>query len=469
MTSRREFLQLAAAATLGFRGLHTLCADPAFTTARLTTGLGYGPLIPDPAGILDLPAGFTYRIISRRGDEMDDGLLVPGDPDGMAAFPGPDGKVILVRNHELDTTERRGSPFGRKLDRLDRVHERHVYDLGHRRKPCLGGTTTLLYNPSTGQVERQFMSLIGTQNNCAGGPTPWGSWISCEETTQRADEHFEHDHGFNFEVPATLTGHPVEPVPLKAMGRFRHEAIAVDPASGIVYQTEDLPDGLIYRFIPHVPERLAADGRLQALAIIDQPSCDTRNWLADSGPPAATPIPLAVPMPTRWIDLENVESPDDSLRHQGFANGAARFARAEGMWYGNDGVYFACTNGGRAQKGQIWKYTPSPAEGTPNESARPGRLVLFVEPNDPGIVDNADNLTVAPWGDLVVCEDGSGDQFIVGVTPGGGFYRIARNARNHSEFAGCTFSPDGRTLFFNVQYSGETFAVTGHWAARAAT
>jgi secreted PhoX family phosphatase len=149
--------------------------------------------------------------------------------------------------------------------------------------------------------------------------------------------------------------------------------------------------------------------------------------------------------------------------------GACRFARGEGMWYGNDAIYFACTNGGPEYKGQIWRYVPSPAEGTPEESRQPGRLHLFVEPNDQGLIDNCDNLTVAPWGDLVVCEDGSGEQYLVGITPEGGIYRIAHNAHpSDCELAGVTFSPDGSTLFFNLQSAGLTLAVTGPWENRVA-
>jgi secreted PhoX family phosphatase len=240
------------------------------------------------------------------------------------------------------------------------------------------------------------------------------------------------------------------------MGRFNHEAVAVDPDSGVVYQTEDAQDGLIYRFIPNVPEQLAAGGRLQALAVVDQPSLDTRNWDEQTVAPGTE---LAV----TWVDMNNVEAPENDLRLRGFADGAARFARGEGMWYGNDAVYFACTNGGRAKKGQIWRYVPSSDEGTHEEANNPGRLSLFIEPNNGALVDNADNLTVAPWGDLILCEDGSGDQNLVRVTPGGEISRFGHNAVSNSEFAGATFSPDGSTLFVNIQGNGLTLAIVGPW------
>jgi hypothetical protein len=320
----------------------------------------------------------------------------------------------------------------------------------------MGGTTTVVYDTRTQTVERQYLSLTGTIRNCAGGPTPWNSWISCEETVERASEMLTVDHGYNFEVPAAAEMGTVEPVPLVHMGRFNHEAVAVDPASGIVYQTEDRHDGLIYRYIPDVPGDLAQGGRLQALVLQGRSSLDTRNWEQQTVQPG-------VPMAVTWIDLEDIQAPEDDLRLRGFDAGAARFARGEGMWYGESAVFFACTNGGRAKKGQIWRYVPSADEGTRAEANAPGTLELFVEPNDGAIIDNADNLTVAPWGDLIVCEDGSGDQFLVGVTPAGDIYKFARNAMNDSELAGATFAPDGSTLFVNIQHAGLTLAITGPW------
>jgi len=151
------------------------------------------------------------------------------------------------------------------------------------------------------------------------------------------------------------------------------------------------------------------------------------------------------------------------LRHRGFAQGAARFARGEGMWYGREAIYFACTNGGRKEIGQIWRYFPSPSEGKPEEEKNPGKLELFVEPNDGNLVENADNLTVAPWGDLIVCEDRDGPPSLVGITPQGGFYKLGKNAVSDSELAGVTFSPDGTTLFVNIQHDGLTLAITGPW------
>ena len=170
-----------------------------------------------------------------------------------------------------------------------------------------------------------------------------------------------------------------------------------------------------------------------------------------------------------WVDVENVESPDDDLRYASyFVGGCARFARGEGMWHGSDGVYFACTTGGPERRGQIWRYVPSPAEGTADEGHTPGRLELFVEPNNNTICENADNITFAPWGDMFVCEDqalkrNTPEQYVLRVTPEGEVSRFARNALNKSELAGICFSPDGGTLFVNIYNPGITVAITGPW------
>lgn len=455
--SRRHFLRTASATALGFAGLHTFLACNPRPAALPPGTIGFGGLQADPDGILDLPEGFSYRVVSRVGDLMSDGFRVPHRPDGMATFPGPNGLTLLVRNHEVGAgapaTE---GPYSSGNALLNQIDQAKIYDAGVNGAPALGGTSTVVYNTRTQEVERMYLSLTGTIRNCAGGPTPWNSWITCEETTLRAGDDWLVDHGYNFEVPATADARIADPIPLIAMGRFNHEAVAVHPATSIVYQTEDRHDGLIYRFIPNTPERLIDGGRLQALVVIDRPSLDTRNW--DS----AT-VALGQTMAVRWMDVENVESPEDDLRLHGFDQGAARFARGEGMWYGNDAVYFACTNGGSNKTGQVWKYTPSPAEGTTDEANQPATLELFAEPNDTALLENCDNLTVAPWGDLILCEDTTTDQNLVGITPNGEFYKVARNARGSSELAGVTFSPDGSTLFVNIQHDGLTVAITGPW------
>lgn len=453
--SRRNFLRQTSAWTLGFAGLQKLSVGN--LNASNGTAGGYGPLVKDPEKILDLPKGFSARIISRSGEKMSDGFITPGAADGMAAFAGRNGRTIIIRNHEISPdADPKSGPFGPKNKLKSEIQDSQMYDAGPQDNPNLGGTTTLVYDTNTGKMERSFFSLAGTLRNCAGGPTPWNSWITCEETVVTRGRHCAHDHGFNFEVPATDEPALADPIPLRDMGRFNHEAVAVEPKSGIVYQTEDRPDGLIYRFIPNVPGELARGGRLQALTVANRRSFDTRNWNRQI-------VEVGRQLDVRWIDLDDVASKSDLLRYRGSTSGAATFARGEGMWYADGVIYFACTNGGQAKRGQIWKYHPSPAEGTSAESKQPGRLELFVEPNDPALVDNADNLTVAPNGDLIVCEDGQGEQNLVGVTPKGEVFRFGHNAYNNSEFAGACFSPDGSTMFVNIQKAGYTLAITGPW------
>jgi secreted PhoX family phosphatase len=338
---------------------------------------------------------------------------------------------------------------------LDKVSKDKFYDFGRGKSPGYGGTTTLVYNHQSQTVEKEYLSLAGTVRNCAGGPTPWGSWLTCEETTVRADDVLERDHGYVFEVPASENPSPTVPVPLKGMGRFNHEAVAVDPKTGIVYLTEDDSEGLIYRFIPKIKGRLAGGGKLQMLGLAEIPSADTRNWTENV-------ITQGKAYPVRWIDIDDVDSPDNDLRFRGFSKGAARFARGEGMWYGKNSIFFACTNGGKIKSGQVFRYTPGQYEGTAREKESPGKLALFVEPNDKEIFKNCDNLTVAPSGDIVLCEDHD-HPFIVGITPKGEYYKIAENTGYESEFAGGVFSPDGKTFFVNIQHVGLTVAIEGPW------
>lgn len=258
-------------------------------------------------------------------------------------------------------------------------------------------------------------------------------------------------------MPAAADG-PVTPVPLKAMGRFVHEAIAVDPESGIVYLTED-NDGHVsgfYRFLPNEPGRLAAGGRLQMLTVKGQPNYETRAW---QRPNRALRV--------GWIDIpdpdpNDLDLPRDAIFAQGATRGGAVFARLEGAWYGGGRIYFDSTTGGGLRKGQIWEYRPDP-DG--------GELRMIYESTDPAVLNNLDNLCLSPCGKgLVVCEDTSAVQYVRGLTVDGQIFDLARNMvpdHENDEFAGATFSPDGETRFINVQRPGITLAIWGDWAVGA--
>ena len=458
MYNRRQILRASAATSLAFSGLALLPGCGQAETPRQT--LPRTGLVADPNGLLDLPPGFTYSVVSTEGEEMSDGLLTPGDFDGMATFVTNDG-LTLVRNHELHPFEFEKSPFGTDGSRLGRIASSRLYDQRDDSTGLLGGTTTLVLDPATLEIRRQFLSLGGTYNNCAGGPTPWGSWITCEETTDRQGEHLARDHGYAFEVPANAR-ELVEAIPLTAMGRFRHEAIAVDPSTGIVYLTEDEYDNaLFYRFIPNTPGELSRGGRLQALKVRGEDAFDTRNWETAAFRPGDS-------LDVEWIDIEDSSNPEDDIALRHIAMGAAWFTRGEGIWFGEGELYFTCTDGGPARMGQIFRYVPSPEEGQAGEAGRPGRLELFVESPGDETMGMCDNITIAPWGDLIVAEDGPDEQYIRGVTPAGHIYTIARNAFNESgdfsEFCGPCFSPDGTILFINVQSEpSRTLAIRGPW------
>ena len=438
MLTRRKFFSLAgvgvgsAILAAPIKNLYTRLAE-----GKLAFADKIGALVPDPQGILDLPTGFQYRILSRVGETMNDGHLVPNQHDGMAAFAGQDGKTILVRNHEVHP-----------LQAVNQLSS----DISQYDRSCSGGTTTLIVDRDR-NLEKHYLSLAGTNRNCAGGTTPWGSWISCEEevstpypppgyTPEQIHPYWgkvEQKHGYNFEVPAQ--GGLATPTPLVAMGRFRHEAIATDPLTGYIYQTEDQVNSCIYCFRSDRPGKLQQGGTLEALVIKDLPQIDT-----------GVNFPVGKPQAVSWVKLEDVDPEHDTLRYEAQAKGAAVFRRGEGMCYANGELYWTATNGGAARVGQIFRYNP--AQQT---------VELFVESPGSDVLDYPDNLTLAPFGDLIVCEDGAGEQFLVGITPSGKYYKFARNALNNSEFAGVCFSPDGQTMFVNIYYPGMTLAIWGDW------
>jgi uncharacterized protein len=445
MRSRRTFIKQSLAVSAGFMGLSQFLLQRSFAQESI--------MKPAVEKWLELPAGFNAKIISRWGEKMSDGFLVPGLADGMAAF-NVGGKVVLIRNHENSPGATRFGPYGEDMALFNKVKKEDLFDYGFGKTPSLGGTTTVIFNEDKQEVEEQFLSLTGTNRNCAGGPTPWNSWITCEEDTTPKSEKAETSHGYNFEIPASKKK-LVTPVPLKDMGRFNHEAVCVDPSTGIVYQTEDSHDSLIYRFIPRKKGKLHRGGVLQALAFRDRKSLDTRNWETDL-------VKVGEAHDVEWITLSNVDGADNDLRLRGHAQGAALFARGEGMWFGKNEVFFACTNGGKRKSGQVFRYVPSPKEGSTDEAGSPGKLTLFAEPNDTEILKYCDNLTVSPWGDVILVEDAK-DSYMRGITPAGKIYTIGRNVGSEGEMAGVCFSPSGKTMFVNIQGQGLTFAIAGPW------
>jgi len=437
---RRQFLKATTSAFAALIASGCMTRVPS-AQAGSSSFTGYGPLVPDSRGLLDLPMGFSYRLLSSLGDAMDDGGTVPDKADGMGCLDIGNGEIALVRNHELVPSDSAGGPI--------------AHGFGTRNGDIVpGGTTNIVLDAETLAMKRQFRSLGGTIRNCSGGVTPWGSWLTSEEAPtgpgQRYGDGLAVNHGWVFEVPGNATG-LIDAVPLRAMGRFNHQAACVDPETGIVYQTEDRDDGVLYRFLPRVPGKLAEGGRLQAMVI--EGLADTRNWTS----PAMAP---GQQYRVSWADLDGVEAPGDDLRQRAAAKGAALIARGEGLHMGGSEVYACATSGGAAQLGQILKLTPGLA-------GAPDMVELFFESANTDQFNYGDNLTVAPNGHLIVCEDQYTevvDNHIRGITPDGRAYAFAR-LRTQSELAGGCFSPDGKWLFVNAYSPTATLAITGPWAA----
>ena len=441
---RRSFLSVAGAATAGAVvagaggiGFDALGAAAAGATPggrgrgrpRPPVDLGLVPVADQATGLelIKLPPGFEYTTYGWSGDPMDDGIATPAVHDGMAAFRHGH-TVRLVRNHE------QGSLSGAFASGM-------TYD-----PMATGGTTNLEFDLRSGEFTRSYASLAGTIRNCAGGPTPWGTWLSGEETTL---VNGDLRHGYMFEVPSdgTASGRP-----LPGLGRFSHEAAAVDPRTGIVYLTEDATPSGLYRFVPEVPGDLAAGGILQMAAI----GATSAVTYADTGPRDYGRL--------TWVDIDQPDPGpgEPSTVSQGIAAGGAQFERLEGIWYHRHTVYFVSTSGG-PERGQVFAYS----------TLRNTLKLIFHSPG-PEVLDSPDNICVSPRGGLVLCEDGSGREYLHVLTPGGDIFRFAENNVvlagergfhgdfTGSEWCGATFEPRaGRWLFVNIQGPGITLAITG--------
>lgn len=441
--SRRDFLGLGGASA-------ALLVGSAFTSPLEAFGIraafgqpmemaaGYGEL--QEMGDLFLPQGFGYEIISRAGAPMSDGNPTPTYFDGMAAYRGPRNTTVLIRNHENRQSTGRAGETDVVVPEKLRYDQVSLFNAGN---------TKLVLGPGR-SIQEDFAILGGTSTNCAGGQMPWNSWIACEEVFQDGEE----PHGYSFEIDAGATG-PVKAEPIRAAGRFVHEAVSW--MDGILYQTEDRSsNSCLYRYVPDQRISRAGDlarstGRLQALVIKGEPNRNTdKNF------------PVGQPFPVEWVDIDEPEPATDTVRLQAAAKGAALFDREEGSWVGNGKFYFDCTSGGDADSGQVWELDP-----------KKDTLTLIYESPGSEELEAPDNIVVAPrTGDLLLCEDGGDPQYIRGVTQDGMIYDFAQSVTNDSEFCGACFSPDGNTLFVNQQggsagpEGGVTYAIWGPFAGR---
>ncbi|CAN5446958.1 DUF839 domain-containing protein [soil metagenome] len=445
---RRSFLKVSGA---GLGGL-ALAGPFSAAMARVAgaeplTSAGYGPLSPvnalnDGVGYLSLPAGSSYYAFGHVGSTMTDGNVTPVMHDGMAAFMQSNGKIRLVRNHEnRDAVNTNTGAI---------VPAALAHDPGGH-----GGCVILEFDPANPPASPtavpSWVALGGTTVNCAGGPTPWGSWMTCEETTS-VNSANGIKHGYIFEVPAaTNAGSPVAAVPYVAMGRFAHEAVAIDPLTEWAYMTEDNGNNSgFYRFRPTAARNYTA-GTLE-MAKIGAAEYNTKTGQTVGAPLAVTWVPVADPDATTVSCFE-----------QGRLQGGARFSRGEGIWYNavDKKMYFNCTDGGAASCGQVFAFDPATDTAT----------LVYESPNAATLL-KPDNITISPEGNVWLIEDPDRAQRsrIKGLADDGTLFPFAENNRSTTspggadyldEFAGGCFSPDGKWLFVNIQTPGVTLAITG--------
>lgn len=408
---------------------------------------GYGELVPDPAGRLSLPEGFSYVVVAEAGKTMlESGEFTPSDADGTASFVRHGGNgSVLVMNHEISGRE----PF--PVPAIPGF----VYD------GTVGGGTTTIEVDKDGKRVSEVVSLAGTLNNCAGGRTPWETWLSCEETESIKAKR----HGYVFEVDPYDQEANRDPQPILALGRFAHESVVVDPGTGVIYQTEDAsnPNGLLFRWTPPAEAQPVGKGTLKALS----PEAGTLEALKASTlagahvPDLSVAVEPGTTYKCAWVNVPDRDATTSSLRKKFTSDQVTRSRKLEGMWWGDGGAYFvasfARTSDGSAvaHDGQVWFIDPLADTielklrfaYTPND-----------QDNDP---DGPDNITVSPYGGVILAEDGEGVNHLVGSTDSGEVFFFARNDASDSEFTGPTFSRNKKTLFANVQSPGITYAITG--------
>ncbi|MFG2893258.1 alkaline phosphatase PhoX [Streptomyces sp. NPDC048248] len=473
--TRRDFAKRSALAGAGVTlagSVGVLATAPGALAGETATGgadgtadghpLGYGPLIEDPDGILALPAGFSYRIITRTGvTTLDSGESTPSNHDGTGAFEGPRGTTLLVNNHEL------------KGPRADWPHPVPLAD-GLVYDPAAAGGCTVVEVAKDGTPVGERVGIAGTSTNCAGGHTPWGTWLTCEENEDKAGQKgMTKDHGYVFEVDPLDIRAGRDPKPVKALGRYAHEAVVVDPKRGHLYLTEDAdtPNGLFYRWTPPHGFR---HGRGQLRTLADDAGVLAAPRCYDSGGRFVDDLSRATRTGTvygvDWAEVPDRDAREVPVRRQFEDGDITRARKLEGMWWADGGAYlvssFAREESPVQHDGQVWFYDP-------RRRTLTLKVLLGVnqDPTKDGALDGPDNITVSPYGGLIIAEDGEGVQHLFGATEDGRTYPLARNDLNigtadepeFSEFTGPVFSPDGRTLFANIQDPGIMLAITGPW------
>jgi uncharacterized protein len=461
--SRRDFLNRSALAGTGVLLIGSIdmlltapgaLGDPAELGAA--TQPGYGPLVADPAGRLALPAGFHYSIVTQAGaggTTLESGEPTPGSHDGTGAFWRPGG-TVLVNNHEI------GDPFASAefpVPHLDGL----VYD------PGMAGGCTIVQTRRDGSRVREYVGLAGTSENCAGGVTPWGTWLTCEETETRAGEDgATKDHGYVFEVDPYDRSANRDPQPIKALGRFEHEAAAVDPRTGDIYLTEDAsgPNGLLYRWVAPLDLRRGRR-RLRALSATAGTlgAMKATNAAGAHVDDLSRATEVGTVYAITWVPVPDRDAATTTSTREQFADtDITRARKLEGAWWGDGGAYivtsFARSESPVPHDGQVWFYHPK-------RSTLTLRLRFGVNPKPTvdGAFDGPDNITVSPYGGLILAEDGGGVQHLIGVTGDGRTFPLARNDIDDDEFTGPTYSLDRRILFANLQTPGTMFAITGPW------